>query len=73
MAGYELAQLNITWMKAPLDLREMAEFVANLEERLTQLRQHGPSPAAFTFRNAYRAPDAEQSGERFSFTDECPA
>ncbi|WP_375738534.1 DUF3291 domain-containing protein [Pseudomonas boanensis] len=28
---YELAQVNIAWMKAPLDTPQMADFVANLE------------------------------------------
>jgi len=42
-------------------------------ERLALLRQHGPSPEAFTFRSAFRAPDASMPSERFSFTDECPA
>jgi hypothetical protein len=42
-------------------------------ERLTALREQGPSPRAFTFRQAYRAPDAAVPGQRFSFADECPA
>lgn len=31
MSAYHLAQLNIAWMKAPLEAPEMADFVANLE------------------------------------------
>ncbi len=31
MSAYHLAQLNIAWMKAPLESPEMADFVANLE------------------------------------------
>jgi len=46
-----------------------AEAVAKLE----YLRQHGPSPEAFTFGDAFAAPDAAQPGERFSFKDACPA
>jgi hypothetical protein len=46
-----------------------AEAVAKLEH----LRQHGPSPEAFTFGDAFAAPDATQPGARFSFKDACPA
>ena len=46
-----------------------AEAVARLE----RLRQHGPSAEAFTFGDAFAAPDATQPGERFSFNDACPA
>jgi len=42
-------------------------------DRLALLRQQGPSPDAFAFRSAFRAPDAPKPGERFSFADECPA
>ena len=31
MSGYELAQLNIAVMRAPLESPDMAEFVANLD------------------------------------------
>jgi hypothetical protein len=47
--------------------------VAEAVARLEHLRQHGPSPEAFTFGEAYSAPDAEQAGARFSFKDSCPA
>ena len=41
--------------------------------RLEYLRKHGPSAEAFTFGEAFAAPDAAQPGERFSFKDACPA
>ena len=47
----------------------LAEAVAKLEH----LRQHGPSAEAFTFGEAYSAPDAEKAGAPFSFKDSCPA
>ena len=47
----------------------IAEAVARLE----QLRKHGPSPEAFTFGEAFAAPDAAQPGGKFSFRDACPA
>jgi hypothetical protein len=47
--------------------------VAEAIERLTRLRERGPSPEAFTFGEAYSAPDAQQAGEKFSFNDTCPA
>ena len=165
MAAYELAQLNVALMKAPLDAPEMADFVANLDrinalaedspgfvwrlqteegdatalrapalgenvlvnmsvwsgvealhgyvyrsahvdvmrrrrewfermreayvvlwwvprghrptmaeaaDRLQRLREHGPTREAFTFRQAYPAPDAERQGGS-SFAEECPA
>ena len=39
--------------------------------KLDLLRAKGPTPEAFTFRNAYPAPDARQN-EPFGFGDECP-
>jgi len=42
-------------------------------EQLEQLRKHGPSPKAFTFRNAFLPPDAPQPDSPFAFGDECPA
>jgi hypothetical protein len=42
-------------------------------ERLNALGERGATPHAFTFRTAYRAPDAGAPSERFSFADECPA
>jgi hypothetical protein len=49
-------------------LPTVAEAVAKLEH----LRAHGPSPEAFTFNEAYSAPDAAGSAP-FSFKDTCPA
>jgi hypothetical protein len=45
-----------------------AEAVA----RLQHLRAHGPTPESFTFGEAFSAPDAHESGTRFSFKDTCP-
>jgi hypothetical protein len=47
----------------------LAEAVARLET----LRRRGPSPEAFTFGEAFAAPDADPAGERPSFNDTCPA
>lgn len=47
--------------------------VAEAVARLEHLRKHGPSPEAFTFGEAFAAPDASQPGARFSFKDACPA
>ena len=47
----------------------MAEAVA----RLSMLRKHGPSAEAFTFGEAFAAPDAHNAGTPFSFNDTCPA
>ncbi|MDG9759757.1 DUF3291 domain-containing protein [Pseudomonas sediminis] len=41
MPAYHLAQLNIAWMKAPLESPEMADFVANLE-RINALAEGSP-------------------------------
>lgn len=41
MSAYQLAQLNIAWMKAPLESPEMADFVANLE-RINALAEASP-------------------------------
>lgn len=41
MAVYQLAQLNIAMMKAPLDSPELADFVANLE-RINALAEQSP-------------------------------
>lgn len=41
MSAYELAQLNIASMKAPLDSPVMAEFVANLD-RINALAENSP-------------------------------
>jgi hypothetical protein len=48
----------------------------SLEEakaRLEMLRAKGPGKEAFTFRQAYPPPDAEQSRPAIGFGDECPA
>ena len=41
--------------------------------RLEQLRQHGATPDAFTFRQAFAAPDASADPTPFTFGGECPA
>jgi hypothetical protein len=63
MSKYQLAQLNVAVMKEPLESPGMADFVAN----------QGPTPEAFTFRQAFLAPDARQPDAPFAFGDECPA
>ena len=47
----------------------VAEAVAKLEV----LRARGPSPDAFTFREAFAPPDSLQAGPPVTFGDECPA
>lgn len=47
----------------------VAEAIAKLE----LLRAKGPTHDAFTFRRAFRPPDAAQPGAPFEFGDECPA
>ena len=47
----------------------VAEAVAKLEH----LREHGPSAEAFTFGEAFAAPDADNAGTSFSIKDGCPA
>src|SRR5688572_16293263 len=47
--------------------------VAEAAARLTQLREQGASPAAFTFAKAFAPPDADNSGQGFAFLDSCPA
>jgi hypothetical protein len=41
--------------------------------KLALLRQKGPSPEAFTFRQAFAAPDATQPQAPFALGDACPA
>jgi len=41
LSAYHLAQLNIAWMKTPLESAEMADFVANLE-RINALAEGSP-------------------------------
>jgi hypothetical protein len=47
--------------------------VAEAVGRLEHLRKHGPTAEAFTFGEAYFAPDAQNAGSPFSFKDSCPA
>ena len=47
--------------------------VAEAVARLEHLRKHGPSAEAFTFGEAFAAPDAAVAGAPFSFKDGCPA
>ncbi|HME40698.1 MAG TPA: DUF3291 domain-containing protein [Steroidobacteraceae bacterium] len=47
----------------------IAEAIAKLDT----LRAQGPTPQAFTFRNAFPPPDASQSQGEVTFGDECPA
>ena len=47
----------------------ISEAVARLEH----LRQHGATAEAFTFGEAFSAPDAAVAGAPFSFKDRCPA
>jgi Domain of unknown function (DUF3291) len=41
--------------------------------KLELLRSKGPTPEAFTFRQAFAAPDSLQTGPSATFGDECPA
>ena len=41
--------------------------------KLDLLRAKGPTPEAFTFRQAFPPPDAPQPGKPFAFGDTCPA
>ena len=47
----------------------VSEAVAKLEH----LRKHGSTADAFTFAEAFVAPDAKDAGAPFSFRDTCPA
>ena len=47
--------------------------VADAVAKLDFLRAHGPTPEAFTFAEAFSAPDAATGGAPFSFKDGCPA
>ncbi len=47
--------------------------VAEAVSRLEHLRKHGPTAEAFTFGEAFAAPDAAVAGAPFSFRDSCPA
>ncbi len=47
--------------------------IVEASERLDHLRQHGPSPRAFTFGNAFRAPDALDPSAPYTLAADCPA
>ena len=47
--------------------------IAEAVARLNLLRERGPTPEAFTFGEAFAAPDVAAGGERASFSDTCPA
>lgn len=47
--------------------------LAEAGERLVQLRAHGASPPAFTFRDAFPAPDASPAESAGEFGEACPA
>ena len=53
MNGFELAQLNVARPIGPLESPVMA--------RLAPLRERGPTPAAFTFRQVYEPWPSESS------------
>lgn len=48
------AMVALWWIPA-----ETLPTVADAEQRLLHLREHGPTPYAFTFREPFSAPDAE--------------
>ena len=47
--------------------------VAEAAAKLEHLRAHGPTAEAFTFAEAFSAPDAVTASAPFSFKDSCPA
>ena len=47
--------------------------IEEAKARLEILRAKGPTAEAFTFRQAFPPPDAEQARQAVSFSDECPA
>jgi hypothetical protein len=47
--------------------------VAEAAARLNLLREQGPTPDAFHFGKAWRAPDSQLRTSPFAFGDECPA
>ncbi len=59
----------VLWWVAAGHEPTVAEAVA----RLQLLRRRGPSPEAFTFGEAFAAPDANDASGRISFSDTCPA
>lgn len=62
------AYMTLWWVPAGHE-PTVAEAVARLEH----LRKHGATAEAFTFGEAFSAPDAKIAGEPFSFKDSCPA
>lgn len=62
------AHMVLWWVPAG-HVPTIAEAVA----RLKLLREGGATADAFTFGEAFAAPDAQQAGERISFDDTCPA
>ena len=62
------AYMVLWWIRAG-HRPSVAEAIAKLE----QLRAAGPTPAAFTFRNAFPPPDATTENESADFGDACPA
>jgi hypothetical protein len=53
---FELAQINISRLLAPLDSPPVRPAgVAEAEERLTHLRAHGPSAHVFTLKDEFVA------------------
>ncbi len=47
--------------------------VAEAKERLEHLRTFGATPHAFTFKEAFPAPDAREAAQEFPSNDACPA
>jgi hypothetical protein len=47
--------------------------IAEATDRLNHLRQHGPSPIAFTFGKAFAAPDVLEPRAPFTLAADCPA
>jgi Domain of unknown function (DUF3291) len=46
--------------------------IADALQKLALLRERGATPDAFTFRHAFRAPDAALARTPFTFGDQCP-
>ena len=66
----KMAQLHFVLWWIP---RDHLPTVAEAAIKLEHLRKHGATAAAFTFGEAFSAPDAPQPGSPFSFLDTCPA
>ncbi len=54
--SFHLAQVNIARPQAPMDSEFMTSFIPEAEKRLTHLRDHGPTPHSFTFKERFDAP-----------------